>query len=381
MLFAHKIELRPTPEQEQFLLQSVGVRRFVYNYALDFFNQPENKYSKKTSLQILKELRISNPWLTNVSSRAARCALEDLDKAFQNFFEKSKSGEVKKALKKRKKPSDTLPFYPKLKKKGHKDSFSLREKEKFDVGDKSIRIEKLKSRIKMREHLRLKGTPKQVTISLKAGKWFASILVDCAESFWSPIDYATRKPSVGVDLGIKTLATLSDGKSFPANPQLKKQLSKLARLQRKLENQVKGSNRRNSTKLKIQKLYFYVTKRRNAILHELTDWLTRSYDRIVIEDLNVSGMTRNRRLARSVMDVGFFEFRRQLEYKGYLRGCEIVVANRFFPSSRMCSGCGSIHDMPLWKREMVCDCGLQIDRDLNAAINLEKYKPLHVQEG
>lgn len=81
------------------------------------------------------------------------------------------------------------------------------------------------------------------------------------------------------------------------------------------------------------------------------------------------------------MDVGLFEFRRQLEYKGYLRGCEIVVANRFFPSSRMCSGCGSIHDMPLWKREMVCDCGLRIDRDLNAAINLERYKPLHVQEG
>lgn len=361
MLLAHKIELRPTAEQEQYLFQSVGVRRFTYNALLAHFKQDDVKWSKKAANDQLKALKAEHAWMQEVSARTSRNVIDDLDNAFKRFFRNVKAGKK--------------PGFPTFKKKGVGDAFSIRETPKFDVAGKTLRIEKLKTRIKMRQGLRLNGIAKQCTVSFRGGRWFASILVDCVDSPWKPIDHTARKPSVGVDMGIKSLAVLSDGTEVPASAPLKRQLKKLAKLQKKFARQQKGSNRREATKRKIARLHFFVTEKRKATLHGVTDYLTRHYDRIVIEDLNVAGMVRNRKLARAISDVGFGEFRRQLEYKAHFRGCDLIVANRWFPSSKMCSGCGSVHDMPLGNRTLNCDCGTVLDRDHNAAINLMNYEP------
>ena len=361
MFLSHKIELRPTPMQETFLLRSVGVRRFTYNQLLAHFSKEGVKYSKAAAYSKLKELKTEFPWMSEVSARTSRNVLEDIERAFAKFFRNVRSGRK--------------PGFPKFKKKGVRDSFSIREVQKFYVNGTTLRIEKLRTKIQLRQPLRLVGTPKQCAISYKAGKWFASILIDCTEVPWKPIDVSTRKPSVGVDLGVKSLAVLSDGSVFGASQQLKKQLVKLAKLQKKYARQQKGSNRREVTKLRIQKLHFYVAEKRKAVLHELTNFLTRSYSRIVIEDLNVAGMVKNRRLARTISDCGFGEFRRQLEYKSALRDNELVVVDRWFPSTKLCSSCGQLHAMKLSDRVMNCDCGLSLDRDLNAAINLNRYIP------
>jgi len=265
--------------------------------------------------------------------------------------------------------------HPKFKKRGIKDSFSLREKQKFHVEDRDLRIEKLKTLIKMRQQVRFEGECKQCTISKKAGKWFASILIKLKTN-----PFTHKVPSenqVGIDLGIKEMAVLSNGEVFPANQQLKKKLKKLAKLQRRLARKVKGSNRFRILKLKIQKLYYYISCKRKAIIHEFTDYITKTFKRIVIEDLKVSKMLENKQLARSLSDVSFHEMRRQLEYKSKWRNCELIIANQWFPSSKLCSNCGNKKkDLHLSDRIYRCDkCKFEIDRDLNASINLLNYIP------
>jgi putative transposase len=157
---------------------------------------------------------------------------------------------------------------------------------------------------------------------------------------------------------------------------LKKEIRKLKKLQRNLSRKVIGSNRRARAKLKLQKLHFRVARQRAAILHQLSDYLTKSFDRIVIEDLNVKGMVKNRKLSRAISDAGFGMLRQFIEYKAKLRNCVVVIANRFFPSSKTCSRCGQIkQNLTLSDRIYSCDCGLVIDRDLNAALMLNKYSP------
>jgi putative transposase len=357
MFLSHKIELRPTKRQEAFLLRSVGIRRFVYNKLVDYFGSNKVKYNRALALALLKNLKSEYPWISKVSSRTSRNVLDDFDCAMARFFKNVKR--------------KGLPGFPKFKKKGVRDSFSIREKEKFDVVGKLLRIEKLKTRIKMRQGLRFKGVTKQCTISLRAGKWFVSVLVECE----SPVSAYIRKPSVGVDIGLKHLAVLSDGTVFKASCSLKNKINKLAKLQKKLAKQKLGSNRRSVTILRLKKLYYHVSKQRSARLHELTSYLTKNFDKIVIEDLNVGGMLKNSKLSRAISDAGFGEFRTQLSYKAKLRDCELVIADRFFSSTKLCSSCGQLHDMKLSDRLMTCDCGLSLDRDLNAARNLVAYLP------
>jgi len=240
----------------------------------------------------------------------------------------------------------------------------------FDVDGKSLRIEKLKTRINMRQKIRFDGQLKQVTISKRAGKYFASFLIDTE---YYQTDYPERQASVGVDMGIKELAVLSNGETVAANQKLKSSMAKLKKRSRALSRKQKGSNRRAKAKAQLAKLHFRIAKQREAVCHELSHYLTANFDRIVLEDLNVKGMVTNHCLARAISDAGFGMLRQMIEYKAKWRNCEVVVANRFFPSSKMCSSCGAIHDMPLDKRTMQCECGNSMDRDLNAAINLDKY--------
>ena len=359
MLLAHKIELRPTQQQADYLDRACGSRRHAFNQLLAHFNQDGVKWSKKVANEKYKELRLEFPWYAEVSQRVTRNTVDDLHNAFSHFFRRVKNGEK--------------AGYPKFKKRGLHDSFSLREKPKFDVDGRTLRIEKLKTRIKMRKELRFTGTPCQVTISKRAGKYFASILVDTQ-------DYDTKHPereSVGVDFGIKDLATCSDGQIFAANQKLKHSLKRLAKKQRALSRKTKGSNRYAKAKQAVAKLHYRISNQRLAVLHEVSNYLTAKFKLITIENLNVKGMIKNHKLARAISDAGFGMLREFIEYKAYLRGCQVVIADRFFPSSRKCSvlDCDYINDnLTLSDREWQCpDCKTTHDRDRNASWNLDNF--------
>lgn len=178
---------------------------------------------------------------------------------------------------------------------------------------------------------------------------------------------------VGVDLGIKLLSTLSTGVVFPNTSCYKKSLGKLQRLSKQLSRKQLGSNRRNKAKLKLARHHAKVANTRKNNLHKITTYLCKSHAKVVIEDLNVSGMMANHKLAQSITDCGFHEFKRQLVYKAYKFGSEIILANRWYPSTKTCSSCGHVQDMPLSERVYNCGgCSHSIDRDLNAAINLSR---------
>lgn len=358
MLLAHKIEIRPTLEQEQFFEQACGSSRHLYNNLVDHFSQEGIKWSKKEARQFYYASRDNFPWYSELSANIFQSTIDNLEKAFKNFFKEKKG-------------------FPRFRKKGVKDSFNITQSHKFRVEGRNLYIEKFNkgrgenTSIKLRENLRFTGKPKQLTISKKAGKWFASILTEVEYGY--NLKSPEENTSVGIDLGIKTLVTTSDGKSIGKSNKLGKQLKKLAKLQRKMSKQKKGSNRRARTKQKIQKLYFYVGQQKQALLHSVSDKLTSSYSTIYMEDLDVKGMLENsnKNLSRMVADVGMYEFRRQVHYKATIRGGSVKFVDRYFPSSKMCSSCGNIKDdLKLSERIYSCGCGLKIDRDLNAAINI-----------
>jgi putative transposase len=358
MLLAHKIELRPTPEQATYLDKACGSKRHCYNQLLAHFSKPENKWSKTAAYRYyINVIRQEFQWYSEVSSRVTRNAIDDLDNAFAHFFRRLK---LKQKC-----------GFPRFKKKDVHDSFALRESAKFTVLGRELRLEKLKTRIEMRQALRFQGTPKQVTISKRAGKYFASILVETND--YNPND-VNRKPSVGIDFGIKDLAVLSTGEKFIANQKLKANLKKLARLQKNFAKKLQGSVKRAKAKLKIAKLHYAIAKQRRAALHELSDYVTKNFDVITLEDLNVKGMVKNRKLSRTISDAGFGTLRQMIEYKANLRNCTVIIANRFFPSSKTCSCCGKIKEnLTLAERIFNCECGFSANRDLNAALNLNQY--------
>jgi putative transposase len=366
MLLAHKVELRPKPDQLDYFEKACGHYRHCWNHMRAWFSQQDAdgryifKWSKAAGYQFyMKVLRVEFSWYSEVSSVITRNVIDDLDNAFKHFFRKVRQGNKK-------------PGFPKPKKRGVKDCFSIRDSAKFDVKNKMLRIEKLKTRIDMRQPIRFGGKLKQVTISKRAGKYFASFLIETDE--YDPKD-VDRQPSVGVDVGIKSLATLSHGEVFENSRLLRNNLRKLRKLQRSLSRKVKGSNGYAKAKLKIQKLHFLIARQREAILHQLSDYVTKTFDRIVIENLNVKGMVKNRKLSRALADVGFGMLRQFIEYKAILRNYIVVIADRFFPSSKTCSNCGEVKKiLTLKDRIFECDaCGFTIDRDLNAAINLNNY--------
>jgi putative transposase len=209
MLLAHKIELRPTPEQMVYLDKACGSKRHCFNQLLAHFSQAENKWSKAEGYQhYINVIRKEFEWYNEVSSRVTRNAIDDLDNAFKHFFRRLKAKQK--------------AGFPRFKKKDLHDSFALRESAKFDVIGRELRIEKLKTKIEMRQSLRFQGKAKQVTISKRAGKYFASILVDTDD--YNPND-VNRQKSVGVDFGLKEFSDFKHGVSkFAANQKLKASL-------------------------------------------------------------------------------------------------------------------------------------------------------------
>jgi putative transposase len=222
----------------------------------------------------------------------------------------------------------------------------------------------------MREEVRFAGRILSVTISRQADGWYASFAI---EVVYEP-DSRSDDTVAGVDLGITALATLSDGSKVPAPKPLRRYLQKLKRLSRSFSRKQRGSRNRAKAKTKLARLHRQIANIRADVLHKLTTSLT-SYRAIVIEDLNVTGMLANGNLSRAIADVGFFEFRRQLQYKAAMAGSRVLVADRWFPSSKLCSGCGAKNDaLKLSDRIWTCaSCGTSHDRDVNAARNLARY--------
>lgn len=359
MLIAHKIALDPNNAQATYFARAAGVARFAYNWALAEWKRQyeawkqDNSQPKPSQAALRRQLnaikREQFPWMLEVTKCAPQMAIIQLGQAFQNFF----AGRAR---------------YPQFRKKGAHDRFTLTN-DQFSIDGSRIRIPNL-GWVRMRESLRFAGKIMSATISRVADRWFVSITVDTDDPPKRP---AENQGVVGVDLGVSALATLSTGETIPGPKPHKALLNRLRRLSRSLSRKQKGSSNRQKANAKLARLHARIANIRADALHKLTTELTRRFHTIGIEDLNVRGMVKNRHLARPIADMGFFEFRRQLEYKAAMRGGQVVVADRWFPSSKTCSACGSVQqDMPLSVRQWICpDCGACHDRDLNAAINLK----------
>jgi putative transposase len=222
----------------------------------------------------------------------------------------------------------------------------------------------------MREALRFSGKIKSATVSRDADRWFVSVLVDANIDDNCPKD---EHDFIGIDLGIKTMAECSDGRKFHAPKPLKRRLKALQRLNRCLHRRKKGGNNRAKTREKLARLHYRIKCIRQDCLHKATSTIAKTKRLVVLEDLNVAGMLKLRSNARSISDIGFYEFRRQLEYKSKLYGCEVIIADRFFPSSKRCSECGVINPVERTDEWTCMACGVVHQRDENAAKNLEWY--------
>lgn len=360
MLIAHKIALDPNNVQATYFARAAGTARFAYNWALAEWQRQfegckaDASLPKPSQMALRRQLNSIKteqfPWMLEVTKNAPQMAIIQLGAAFKNFF----AGRAK---------------YPKFRKKGLHDRFSLTN-DQFSLDGSRIRIPNL-GWVRMRETLRFTGKIMSATVSRVADKWFVSITVDTPDD--SHLTKAENQGVVGVDLGVSALATLSTGDVITGPKAHKALLSRLQRLSRGLSRKVKGSENREKAKVKLARLQARVGNIRRDALHQITTDLTRRFHTIGIEDLNVRGMVKNRHLSRAVSDMGFFEFRRQLEYKAAQRGVFIVVADRWYPSSKTCSDCGhKLETLPLPVREWVCpECGSIHSRDVNAAINLK----------
>jgi putative transposase len=362
MIIAHKIALAPNNKQATHFAKAAGTARFAYNWALAEWQRQYQAWKEDNSLprpsqdalrrQLNAIKREQFPWMLEVTKCAPQMAIMQLGEAFKNFF----AGRAK---------------YPTFRKKGVRDRFSLTN-DQFRVEGSRIRIPNL-GWVRMRESLRFTGKILSATVSRVADRWFVSITVDTQDD--SHLPKAENQGAVGVDLGVSALATLSTGETIPGPKAHTALLKRLKRLSRSLSRKQKGSANWRKTKAKLARLHARIANIRANTLHKLTSAVTRRFHTIGIEDLNVRGMMSNRHLARSIADMGFFEFRRQLDDKAAQRGGLVVVADRWYPSSKTCSACGSVQkEMPLSMRQWTCpDCRTTHDRDLNAARNLATY--------
>lgn len=364
----YKTEIDPNDKQRTLLMKNAGAARYAYNWGLKIKQQAmQDKTKLPTAVDLHREInklkKTDIQWAYECSKCSFQEALRNLDSAFNHFFRKCK-------LKKEGKFKGKVGFPKKKSRKKCIGSFRLTGSIK--VSETHVQLPRIgKMKLKERGYIPTNSKVLSAVVSEHAGRWFVSVQVE--ETLPEPA--VKNEGKVGVDLGIKTLAVPSKGKPFENPKALKKNLKKLKRLGRWVSRKEKGKKNRKKAARRLGKLHYRIACIRKDALHKITSELTKTKSRIVIEDLNVSGMLKNHCLAQAIQDVGLYEFRRQLEYKGNWYGCEIVKADRFFPSSKMCSGCGNIKkDLKLSDRTYRCDCcDLVIDRDLNAAINLENY--------
>jgi IS605 OrfB family transposase len=362
----YKTELDLNHAQITACLKHAGCARFAYNWGLRRY-QEEYAAGRKipTAIGLHKELnalkKTDFPWMYEVSKCAPQEALRNLEKAFKRFFENCKK---KKAGKHKEKCG-----YPRFKSK-KKGIGSFRLTGALHVFEKAIQLPRLGLlRLKEAGYLPTDTKVLNATVSEKAGRWYVSVQVE--EEIADPMKAPGK--ALGVDLGVKTLATTSEAVAYENPKALRKNLKKLARLGRRHSRKVKGSKNRKKATRKLARMHARIARIRENALHQATTAIAKTKPcTIVLEDLNVKGMMQNRTMSRAVGDVGMHKFKRQITYKADKNGSSILTVSRWFPSSKTCSCCGWLDkDQDLDDRVFVCiDCGYLADRDYNAAKNL-----------
>ena len=370
MYVAHKIEIKPNKFIQKQISEAFGYSRYIYNKALVEWKRMYNLYKedssnpKPTNWKVRSNLKRNKlEWESTQQTQILDTSCDDLSKAFNMFF---KGISKYPKFKSKKKSKNTCRFY-------RKNEYTIKI-----INDKYLKLPKLEP-IKMKEKLRFKGIIKEVTISKKANKYFASFIIDSDIK----VRPNTNGKFAGIDLGIKTFAVVTDSdnnyyeyESILNN--LKPLYNKISCYQRRLSKKNRYSNKYNVMKTKLQKIYLRISNIQNDYLHKITTELIQDYQYITIEDLNVSGMLKNRKLSKVISRSLFYTFKIFLEYKAKMYNNTIIIADRWFPSSQTCSNCGNVlkkeNKLKLSNRVYKCKkCDNIIDRDVNAAINLKLY--------
>lgn len=358
MLKAFKYRIYPNEQQKVLLNKHFGACRFVYNLALETkiaaYSSAKANISRYDLQVQLRDLKTDCEWLKDVNAQSLQASLMHLDTAYIKFFKGHAN-------------------FPNFKKKIGTQSFHCPQY--AFIKDGKLRLPKFKQNIKISRLRQSEGETKTVVITkTPTNKYFASILVQDGKELpeKKPTQFET---TVGVDLGIKTFAVLSDGQQYDNHEHLKKSLKRLKILQRRVSRKKKNSTNRKKANLKVALLHEKITNQRKDFLHKFSDAITKQYDTICMENLNVAGMVKNHKLAQSITDVGWSMVTDFLKYKSEWRGKTYHEIGRFDASSKLHSKCGYLNkELTLADREWVCPkCGETVDRDLNAAINIKTF--------
>jgi putative transposase len=361
MLRAYKYRIYPNNDQTTMIKVHFGACRFVYNWALEqkikTYEQSKQSISRFELQHLLvHEVKPANTWLKTVNSQALLSSLVNVESAFTKFF-REKSG------------------FPHFKsRKNPVQSFQLPQHYSIDFEKNVIKLPKI-GEIEAVLHRRFEGEMKTATISRSStGKYFISILVDDGKELPSKQEIS-ESATIGIDVGIKDFAILSNGEKVENPKYLKNSLKRMKCLQKRVSKKVKGSKNRDKAKQHLSKIHEIISNQRNNFQHQLSSKLISENQAIALETLNVKGMVKNHCLAQSISDTGWSSFITKLEYKAERLGKTILRIGRFEPSSKICNVCGYYNsNLTLKDREWICpDCKTNHDRDVNAAINIKKF--------
>lgn len=369
MLRAIKIRLYPNKQQEQSFNKLLGCYRFVYNQMLALKQKEYSENKKSLSLTdlskyfhgtLLKDEEYG--WLKGQNTKVMKQSIRQMLTAYDRFF-KQHNG------------------FPKFKSKKDKQSAlfpieAISKKNTFD--EQKITLTQSFKNIKFRcsdlyfnRLQRYKDDIRSATLSkTKSGNFFLSILIDLPET--EIVKFEQTNENIGIDLGVKDFVITSEGLVYENKHFFKTQEKKIKKLQRQLSKKVKGSNNRNKTRIRLAKVFDHLTNQKEQYIHYVVNDLLQYYDIVFMEDLNVSGMLKNHKLAKAIQEVGFYHFKSVLSDKAFNNGKKVVFVDRFYPSSKTCHNCGYVNkELKLNDREWICpQCGTQHDRDINAAINI-----------
>ena len=354
---AYRYEIKQNVQERILLAKHAGAARVAYNWGLQ---QRIDLYEKdKTSTNAIEQHRVLNrlkaqkfPWMYEVSKCAPQEALRDLDRAFRNFYKGLKEG--------------TPIGFPKFKKKGRHDSFRLTGSIK--IHSQSIQLPRLGT-LRLKEKTAVKGKPLSATISREADRWFVSITVEEETDPPLPI----QGDPIGIDFGLISFFTTSDGNKISSPKPLNKALKKLKRLSKNHSRKKLNSNNRKKSAFRLARYHRKIGNKRRDFLHKLSTNLAKTKPVIMVEDLSIKEMAQKRNLSRPIADIGWAGFIKMLEYKSEWYGSCLKKAPRYFASTQICSSCGQRKGkLALHVREWTCTCGVKHDRDINAAINLLK---------